>query len=162
MRVNVQGDDSPTFTSVTSTEHVYQDLPVIYSSTLFLRSSFCPVLSSFTFPSLFNVSSNHCWPAPVALIFIMNSFLYVGPENVWWTQGSTTWVMILSARVSLTTTFSLTHTRLTCWEHRVLLYQASVAGAIRKVQTEHRLSSHTVPIRDWETRSEDRQEEDTQ
>lgn len=52
-----------------------------------------------------------------------------------------------------------THTRLNCLEHRVLLYQASVAGAIRKVQTEDKLSSHTVPIRAGETGGDERQEE---
>lgn len=61
--------------------------------------------------------------------------------------------------ISLLHTHTCTHTRLNCLEHRVLLYQASVAGAIRKVQTEDKLSSHTVPIRAGEIGGDERQEE---
>lgn len=66
----------------------------------------------------------------------------------------------LSKSLSFTVSHT-THTCLTCWEHRVLLYQASAAGAIRKIQTEHKLSPHTVPIREGETGSEERPKEET-
>lgn len=82
-----------------------------------LCSSFCPVLSSIPFSSPSHVSPNHS----SALKFIMNGVLYVGPEYVWWTQGITTWVMSLSAQVSLATSHSLTlslsrsHTHTHAW-----------------------------------------------
>lgn len=37
----------------------------------------------------------------------------------------------------------------------------AVSGAIKKVQTEHKLSTHAVAIRGGQTGSEERQEEDT-
>lgn len=81
----------------------------------------------------------------------MNGVLYVWPESVQRTNGSTTWAMIVPLSLSLSLSL----------EHRLLLYQASVAEAIRKVQTEHKLSSHAVPISEEQTSSEDRQEEHT-